>query len=141
MPLVWRDWSTAKRVRTGWCAIVAPDNHPRLLWAVRVRWLVIGGFFSLAVLGTAVGVFPSLAPCARVAVLGSFLNAANHWCVRRGRWVGWVTALAIPGDVLFITYVIVNTGGVQSPFLMMYVVQVVTTAMLVDLVVASAGAL
>jgi two-component system, NtrC family, sensor kinase len=106
-----------------------------------VRWLVIGGFFSLAVLGTAVGVFPSLVPCARVAVLGSFLNAANHWCVRRGRWVGWVTALAIPGDVLFITYVIVNTGGVQSPFLMMYVVQVVTTAMLVDLVVASTGAL
>src|SRR5262249_40497509 len=54
--------------------------------------------------------------------------------------VGPVTALAIPGDVLLITYVIVNTGGVQSPFLMMYVVQVVTTAMLVDVVVASIGA-
>ena len=140
MAFDWRDGSTAKRARAGWRAIVAPDNHPRLLWAVRVRWLVIGGFFSLAVLGTAAGVFPSLAPCARVAVFGSLLNAVNHWCVRRGRWVGRVTALAIPGDVLFITYTVVNTGGVQSPFLMMYVVQVVTTAMLVDLVVASIGA-
>jgi signal transduction histidine kinase len=121
-------------------AIAAPENQARLLWAVRVRWLVIAGFFSLALLGYATDLFPSILPCAVAAAVATVVNAANHVCLRRRRFVRAVTALAIPGDVFLITYLTVHTGGVRSPFVMMYVVQVVATAMLVDLTIAAFSA-
>jgi len=116
----------------------APD---RLLWAVRVRWLAIVGFLSLAALAHAFGLFESVLPCVLVAVIGGALNAVNGWCVRHRRHVFAVSALAIPMDHVFATYLVVHTGGVQSPFLMLYVVQVVATAMLVDTLVAAGSAL
>lgn len=119
---------------------VTAANRERLLWAVRVRWLAIGGFSVLAVAAWSAGVLPSLAASA-VAGLGSAaLNVVNHWCVRRGRGLRAVTALAIPLDVVLITYLIARTGGTQSPFVMLYVVQVVATAMLVDLLIAALAA-
>ncbi|OFV89811.1 MAG: hypothetical protein A3J75_03565 [Acidobacteria bacterium RBG_16_68_9] len=121
-------------------SIAAADNRERLLWAVRVRWLVIAGFFLLAAVARALGVLPSLVACAAAAGFGSILNWVNHWCVARWQLVRLATALAIPGDVMLITYVMMHTGGVHSPFTMMYVVQVVTTAMLVDLLVAAGSA-
>jgi signal transduction histidine kinase len=122
-------------------AIAAAANHERLLWAVRVRWLAIGGFSILAVLAWRVGVLPALQHCAVAALASGAINAINHWCIARWRYVRAVTALAIAADVLLITYLILHTGGTHSPFIMLYVVQVVATAMLVDLVVAAAGAL
>ncbi len=122
-------------------AIAAAANRERLLWAVRVRWLAIAGFSLLSVLGWLAGVFPSLQHSAVAALASGVLNTANHWCVARWRHVRAVTALAIPADVLLITYLIVHTGGTESPFIMLYVVQVVAAAMLVDLLVAAAGAL
>jgi signal transduction histidine kinase len=119
-------------------AAAAPD---RLLWAVRVRWLTIGGFFTLALAAHRFGLFASIRPCVVAAVVGAAMNAINAWCVWRRRFVFGVTAVAIPLDHLLITYVVVNTGGVQSPFVMMYVVQVLATAMLVDTLIAAASAL
>lgn len=116
--------------------IAAPENQARLLWAVRVRWLVIAGFFSLALVGYGTDLFPSIVPCAIAAGVATAVNSANHLCLLRRRFVRAVTALAIPGDVFLITYLTIHTGGVRSPFVMMYVVQVVATAMLVDLTVA-----
>jgi len=116
----------------------APD---RLLWAVRVRWLSIVGFTALALTARLLGVFRTSAPVLLVAVLGAGLNAVNGWCVRRRRHVLLISAIAIPFDHAFITYLVVQTGGAQSPFLMLYVVQVLATAMLVDRLVAAASAL
>lgn len=122
-------------------AIAAEANRERLLWAVRVRWLAIGGFSILAALAWKAGVLPSLQASALAGLSSAALNTVNHWCVARWRGVRAVTALAIPADVLLSTYLIVQTGGTQSPFIMLYIVQVVATAMLVDLFVAAAGAL
>jgi signal transduction histidine kinase len=116
----------------------APD---RLLWAVWVRWLVIAGFLSLALVARAFGLFVSVMPCLRAALVGGALNGVNEWSVRGGRYVFLVTAIAVPLDHVFITYVVVNTGGVQSPFLTLYFVQVLATAMLVDTLMAAASAL
>jgi signal transduction histidine kinase len=121
--------------------IAAEANLERLLWAVRVRWLAIGGFSVLALLAWWVGVLPALRSSILAGVASAALNGVNHWCVVRGRGVRAVTVLAIPADVLLITYLIVTTGGTQSPFVMLYVVQVVATAMLVDLLIAAAVAL
>lgn len=112
----------------------------RLLWAVRVRWLVIGGFLGLALVAWGAGALSSPAPCVRAALVGGLLNSVNHVCVRRRRWVIAVTAVAITLDHLLITYVVANTGGVESPFIMMYFVQVVATAMLVDTLIAVVSA-
>jgi len=122
-------------------AIAAPANRERLLWAVRVRWLAIGGFSVLAMLAWRAGVLLALDASAVAALASSALNVVNHWCVSRWRCIRAVTALAIPADVLLITYLIAHTGGTQSPFLMLYVVQVVATAMLVDFLVAAGAAL
>ncbi|MBI4518834.1 MAG: hypothetical protein HY699_23820 [Deltaproteobacteria bacterium] len=112
----------------------------RFSWAVRVRWLVIGGFLVLAAVAHWGGLSVSLGPCLIAALVGSAINAANHWCVTRWRAVLPVTALALGVDLLLITYVTLNTGGVRSPFVIMYVVQVLATAMLVDTAVAAVTA-
>ena len=125
----------AQRLQT---LLSAPD---RLLWAVRVRWLAIAGFLSLAVVAHRLGLFTTIVPVCQVEVIGGALNAVNGWCVRRRRYVLLVSAVAIPLDHIFATYLVVNTGGVQSPFVMLYVVQVLATAMLVDALVAAASAL
>jgi signal transduction histidine kinase len=116
---------------------LSPD---RLLWAVWVRWLVIAGFLTLAAVAHALGLFASIVPVVQVAVIGSVLNALNDWCVRRGRYVVTVTSVAIPMDHLLSTYLVVNSGGVRSPFMMLYIVQVLATAMLVDTRVAAGSA-
>src|SRR5574341_2085572 len=121
----------AERLRA---LLSAPD---RLLWAVRVRWLAIVGFLLLASIAHSLGLFTSIAPVMQVALVGGALNAANGWCVRHRRYVLAVSALAIPLDHVFATYLVVNTGGSQSPFLTLYVVQVLATAMLVDTIVAA----
>jgi signal transduction histidine kinase len=118
--------------------IAAPD---RLLWAVRVRWLTIGGFLLLSIVASRLEVFSSIAACWQAAGLGCLLNAVNGWCVRRQRHVFAVSAVAIPMDHLFTTYLVVSTGGPHSPFVVLYVVQVLTTAMLVDTLVAAVSAL
>src|SRR5262245_49447826 len=115
----------------------APD---RLLWAVRVRWLTIGGFLWLALGAHAFGLFDSIAPVVHVAVLGAALNTMNGWCIRRRRHILLVSTIAIPSDHILTTYLVVNTGGVHSPFVMVYAVQVLATAMLVDGSVAAASA-
>lgn len=115
-------------------------NRQRLGWAVLVRWLAIGGFSLLAALAWAIGALPSLAPCVLAGGCSAAINAVNHWCVRRGRGLAAITATAIVADSVLTTYLIAATGGLGSPFLMLYVVEVVATAMLVDLWIAAAVA-
>ncbi len=112
----------------------------RFLWAVRVRWLVIAGFWLLALLAYASGELATIVPCVYAAAAGVLLNAINHASVRQRRHMNIVTAIAIPCDHILITYVVVNSGGVQSPFMMMYVVEVLATAMLVGTRVATVSA-
>ena len=122
----------------GWRAVrLAPE---RLLWAVRVRWLVLGGFLVLGGLACAAGVFGSVRPLAVTAVLGAAMNALNGWCVRRQHHVAGVSAAAILLDLVLITTLVVSTGGVESPFVVLYFVQVLATAMLVDTAVAAGSA-
>ena len=124
----------AQRLQT---LLSAPD---RLLWAVRVRWLTIAGFLLLSIAAHWLGLFETLVPVFQVAIIGGALNAVNGWCVRRRRFVLLVSAVASPFDHVFTTYLVVNTGGIKSPFLMAYVVQVLATAMLVDALIAAASA-
>jgi len=128
------------RLRSRVATIADPANHQRLGWAVVVRWLTIVGFSLLALLAWAIGALAPLLPCIAAGTAAAAVNALNHWCVRRGRGVAAITAVAIPADVVLTTYLIAATGGLGSPFVMLYVVAVVATAMLVDLWVAASVA-
>ncbi|MCK6556728.1 HAMP domain-containing histidine kinase [Candidatus Binatia bacterium] len=116
------------------------SDRERLRWAVRVRWLVIGGCLGLAVGAGAVGAAVPLRLCVVVALIGALMNGLNGWSVRRGWGVGVVTAVAVPLDQVLITTVVLATGGTRSPFVTMYVVQVLATAMLVGTWPAAASA-
>ncbi len=116
------------------------SSPERLLWAVRVRWLAIVGFVPIALVAHAWGLFASFMPIVYAAVLGGLLNAFNGWCIRHRRFVFRVSIVAIPMDHVFTTYLIIHTGGAQSPFVVVYAVQVLATAMLVDTAVAAASA-
>jgi len=121
--------------------ITAPAHRPHLRWAILVRWLAVGGFSLLAAVAWHLGTLAAPLPCLFAAAAAAAVNALNQWCVRQGRALRTITALAIVADVLLITFLIVRTGGAASPFVMLYVVQVVATALLVDLWIAAAAAL
>ncbi len=121
-------------------AMTDPSFRDRLRWAVRVRWLVIVGFLGLGVLAHAGGLFVSLLPCLLAAGAATVMNTLNHWSVARWQWVLPVTLAALSVDLIGITYVTLHTGGVHSPFISMYVLQVLATAMLVDTAVAAVTA-
>ncbi len=122
-------------------------DRGRLRWAVRVRWLAIAGFSLLAIPACSWGLLPALRPCLVAGLAAALVNTVNHWCTARGRALRAVTGAAVSADVVLITYLIVATGGVGSPFIMLYVVQVVATALLVGVwsgavaALASAGGL
>ncbi|MFN8642016.1 MAG: ATP-binding protein [Candidatus Binatia bacterium] len=119
----------------------AADRRDHLRWAVRVRWLAIGGFSGLGLLAWQLGVLPAIGPCLGAGAAAAAINGVNHWCVRRGRGLRRVTTLALSADVGLITVLALQTGGARSPFVMLYVVQVVATALLVDLWIAALAAL
>lgn len=112
----------------------------RLQWAVRVRWLTVAGFLVLALAAYAGGVFVSVTAPLLIGAVAGGLNAINDWCVRRQRFVSLVSAVAIPADLVLITMLVARTGGPLSPFVVLYVVAVLATAMLVDTLVAAAAA-
>ncbi len=107
-------------------------TRDRLRWSVRVRATVIVVFLAVAVAGWLRGVLPSLRPALVAAVVGGVMN----WLAARriARWEGIPRMLAWTGigDAVLITYVVAGTGGTASPFLFLYVVQVLTTAIVVD---------
>jgi len=122
-------------------AMAAAENRERFGWAIIVRWLVIGGFLALALTARVLGRLASVEACLMAATVGSFVNAVNRWSLRHWRFIGVVSVGAVVGDVVLISWVVVGTGGLRSPFVMMYVVQVVTTALLLDMGVAAVSAL
>jgi signal transduction histidine kinase len=116
-------------------------GRDRLRWAVRVRWLAIAGFSLLAIPAWSWGLLPSFRPCLVASLAATLVNAVNHWCTACGRGLRAVTGAAVSADVVMITYLIAATGGVGSPFMMLYVVQVVATALLVGVWSGAAAAL
>jgi signal transduction histidine kinase len=130
----------SRKVVVRFADLTTPASRERLTWAVRVRWLVIAGFFALAATAWLAGDLGSLRACAVAAAAAAALNSFNHVAVARWWRVGEISVVAVVGDVVLITYVVLHTGGVQSPFVMMYVVQVLASAMLVSFAAAATSA-
>lgn len=118
----------------------AGGRRERFQWAVRIRWLTIAGFLALGLGAWRAGVLLDPWPCAGAAMGAALCNGVNHLAVRRWQRVAAATLLAVVGDVVLITLLVVETGGMASPFLAMYSVQVLAAAMLVEVRLAVACA-
>ena len=112
-------------------------SRERLRWAVRIRAAVIVLFLAVALAARSAGLFPSLGPALAAAAAGTLMNLAAAARVRRWRGIPAMIAWTGAGDALIITYVVWATGGTASPFLFLYAVQAVTTALVVDLPTAA----
>jgi len=112
-------------------------TRQRLRWAIRIRGAVIALFLGVAITAALAGISPWLVPALAASVAGTVMNVAAAACVRRRRGIAPMLAWSGIGDAVLITYVVRATGGVASPFLFLYVVQVLTSALVVD---ATAGA-
>lgn len=116
------------------------SQRQRYRWAVRIRWMAIAGFLVLGCVAWLAGVLRDPLPCVAAAAGATILNTFNHMALRRWQWIGPATAAAIVGDIVLLTYLVAATGGPSSPFVAMYFVQVLASAMLVRSRVALACA-
>lgn len=107
-------------------------TRERLRWSLRVRATVIAVFLVVAVAGWMRGVLPALGPALVASLGGAIMNAWAGRRVARWRGIGGMLAWTSLGDAVLITYVVAWTGGVASPFLSLYVLQVLTAALVVD---------
>lgn len=97
-----------------------------------MRATVIAVFLAVAVIGWMRGGLPSLVPAVVAATAGAAMNLLAARRVARWERIPSMLLWTGGGDAVLITYVVVATGGTTSPFLFMYVLQVLTTALVVD---------
>ena len=93
---------------------------------------MIAVFLVVALGAFALGALPSLVPALVAAAAGGVMNAVAARRIARWERIPSMLVWTGAGDALLITYVVVATGGTASPFLFLYVVQVLTTALVVD---------
>jgi signal transduction histidine kinase len=129
--------SVTRRLRRLWRRESQRANPERLRWAVRVRGTVIALFLALAVLAFAIGVLPSPLPAIMAGVAGTIMNGIAARRVARWERIPSMLLWTGVGDAAIITYVVAATGGTASPFLLLYVMQVLTAALLVDVVLGA----
>jgi signal transduction histidine kinase len=126
-----------RQAGSGWRV---PLRRERLRWAVRIRGAVIASFLAVAALAHASGLVPALAPVLLAALAGAAMNGVAAACVRRWRGIGAMIVWSGAADAILITIVVRQTGGTRSPFLFLYVVQVVTAALVVGARLAALAA-
>ncbi len=126
-----------RSLRRAWYRVGRRVSRERLRWAVRVRAAVIVLFLALALAARSLGLFPDLGAALAAAGAGALMNLAA--ARRVARWQGIASLLLWTGigDAVLITYVVAATGGTASPLLFLYVLQVLTTALVVDVLVGA----
>ena len=129
--------SVVRSPRRVWRRESRRPSREGLRWAVRVRGTVIALFLVVAVAAFWTGVFPSLGPALGGATAGTIMNLAAARRVARWERIPSMLLWTGAGDASIITYVVMATGGTASPILFLYVVQVLTTALVVDVVLGA----
>ena len=129
--------SLLRRLRRLWRRESRRTNAERLRWAVRVRGAVIVLFLCVAAVAFAMGALPSLGPALAAGAAGGLMNVVAARRVARWHRIPSMLLWTGIGDAAIITYVVAATGGTASPFLLLYVMQVLTAALLVDVVMGA----
>lgn len=113
------------------------DVQANLRWLIRLRWLAIAGILAALLIARQAEWIESLTH----SLIGlAVLLAFNTWCHvtwsrHRKREPGtrrllWILFLQLEVDILALTYLVHDTGGVENPFVLMYVFPVALAAIL-----------
>ncbi len=107
-------------------------TREHLRWTVRVRTTVIAGFLAVGIAAWLRGALESLVPGCVVAGASALMNLLAARRVEQWQGIPSMLVWTGIGDAALITLAVAATGGTASPFLLVYVVQVLTTALVVD---------
>lgn len=103
------------------------EKHKRLIWSVTVRFIVIFIMLVLVLLGYAFGL-PFHLPGILTAVTIVFLyNIVSHYFYAQKHYPSFWPYLGIILDMIVITLLVHYTGGIESAFLPLYLLQIVGT--------------
>lgn len=105
----------------------ANERLKRLRWSVYIRYLVLGVVGILVFLGDQLGAAYSLEGVVASLLLGLLYNTLASYLYHRGRFPSLWPYVGIVVDMAVITLVVHFTGGVESVFLLLYVLQIVGT--------------
>jgi signal transduction histidine kinase len=105
------------------------EQIDRVLWFIRIRWLVILLIFFLTIFLKFIGGFPlDPAPVLVLTALAALYNTGYYFLNRR--YADFSTHVALTYarasiDAAVITLIVHFTGGVESPFLLFYLFELV----------------
>lgn len=115
--------------------VFAPGHRRKLWWGLWSGYGVAAAFLALAALGVTLGVVPFRWAYVALVGLKVATNSASWWALKRDRFVFETSSLNLVADVLAMTGAIYWTGGVLSPLLPIYAIEITVIALLTNLAV------
>ena len=110
------------------------ENRDRYLQAIRTRFLLILGVWTFVVATyLAWGMTFYLIPIHIVAGLTLAVNTVSYYLTRRWRFPLTVAVVSIITDVIAITVLVYFTGGFNSMFFLLYLVQILGVSLFLNL--------
>ncbi len=110
----------------------------KIKWIVRARWIVLAILVLLGVAAKLLGISPvPLSVMLFLALTVSSYNLYSFLYLRtqiqhRSRVINFLKYLQFVGDITAVTVLIYYTGGVESPFFILYVLNIVTANILLS---------
>ncbi len=110
------------------------ENRDRYLQAIRTRYLLILGIWTFVVVTYLVwGMTFYLMPIHIVVGLALVVNTVSYYLTRRWQFPLTVAIVSIITDVIAITFLVYFTGGFNSIFFLLYLVEILGVSLFLNL--------
>ena len=110
------------------------ENRDRYLQAIRTRYLLISGVWTFVMATYLVlGMTFYLIPIHIVAGLALVVNTVSYYLTRRWRFPLTVAIASIITDIIAITVLVYFTGGFNSIFFLLYLVEILGVSLFLNL--------
>ncbi|GAB5549724.1 MAG: hypothetical protein SangKO_094840 [Sandaracinaceae bacterium] len=113
--------------------VFAPANRPKLWWGIWAGYAVAAGFVLIATIGVGFSVVPFSWAFVVLVLLKVATNTASAWALRVDRLVMETSTANLLADIAAMTGAIYWTGGVVSPLLPVYAIEITVIALLTNL--------
>jgi len=124
----------------------APRFRRNVIWTARIRYIVIGGVWVFALIGYIQGVFSfSMLPFHILAAVGISANTFLYFYLLRPAAykkvedcsrIIWIALSSLIVDILAITAIVYFSGYLYSPFIILYVVALLSISIFLNLPLA-----
>lgn len=103
------------------------EKRKRLIWSVTVRFLVLFIILIIVLIGYSFGLNFHLPGILTAVTIVFLYNIVSHYFYAQKHYPGFWPYLGIILDMMVITLVVYYTGGIESVFLPLYLLQIVGT--------------